>query len=60
VASAISGNELCFIGIKVSTERAEVSPYPVDEVENKYRFIRHVERTEKISILKANLPASYS
>jgi len=60
VASAISGNELCFIGVKVSTERAEVSPYPVDEVENKYRFIRHVERTEKISILKANLPASYS
>jgi thiamine pyrophosphate-dependent acetolactate synthase large subunit-like protein len=60
VASAISGNELCFIGAKVSTERAEVGPYPVDEVENKYRFIRHVERTEKISILKANLPASYS
>jgi thiamine pyrophosphate-dependent acetolactate synthase large subunit-like protein len=60
VASAINGNELCFIGVKVSTERAEVGPYPVDEVENKYRFIRHVERTEKISILKANLPASYS
>ncbi|MGN6730528.1 MAG: thiamine pyrophosphate-dependent enzyme, partial [Candidatus Binatia bacterium] len=59
-AAALSGNELCFIGVKVSTERAEVAPYPVDEVENKYRFIRHVERTEKIAILKGNLPASYS
>jgi len=59
-AAALSGKELCFIGVKVSTERAEVAPYPVDEVENKYRFIRHVERTEKIAILKGNLPASYS
>jgi len=37
-----------------------VPPYPMDEVENKYRFIRHVERMEKIAILKGNLPASYS
>jgi len=59
-AAALSGKEWCFIGVKVSTERAEVAPYPVDEVENKYRFIRHVERTEKIAILKGNLPASYS
>jgi thiamine pyrophosphate-dependent acetolactate synthase large subunit-like protein len=57
---ALSGNKLCFIGVKVSTERAEVPPYPMDEVENKYRFIRHVERMEKIAILKGNLPASYS
>jgi sulfopyruvate decarboxylase subunit beta len=60
VAAALSGNELCFIGAKVSTDRSQVSPYPIDEVENKYRFIRHVERTEKIEILKTNLPASYS
>ena len=52
-------NELTFIGAKVTTERTEVAPYPLDEVENKYRFIRHVERTEQIQILKTNLPASY-
>ena len=52
-------NELTFIGAKVTTERTEVAPYPLDEVENKYRFIRHVERTEQIEILKTNLPASY-
>ena len=59
VGDALSGNELCFIGAKVTTERTEVPPYPVDEVENKYRFIRHVEKTERIEIIRTNLPASY-
>jgi thiamine pyrophosphate-dependent acetolactate synthase large subunit-like protein len=59
-AEALRGDDLYFIGAKVSTERAPVAPYPMDEVENKYRFIRHVEKTEKIEILKTNLPASYS
>ena len=59
VTSAMHGAELCFIGAKVSAERTEVPPYPIDEVENKYRFIRHIEKTEKIEISKTNLPASY-
>ena len=57
---ALNGHELFFIGAKVTTERTEVPPYPIDEVENKYRFIRYVEKTEKIAILKTNLPSSYS
>jgi len=57
---ALNGHELFFIGAKITTERTEVPPYPMDEVENKYRFIRHVEKTEKIAILKTNLPSSYS
>lgn len=60
VADAFQGNQLTFIGVKVETARTQVPPYPMDEVENKYRFIRHVEKTEKIEILKSNLPASYS
>lgn len=56
---ALNGRELFFIGAKVTTERTEVPPYPVDEIENKYRFIRHVEKTEKIAILKTDLPNSY-
>ena len=56
---AVSGNALSFIGAKVGTERASVGPYPIDEVENKYRFIRYVERSANIEILKTNLPASY-
>ncbi len=60
VAEAVAGDELGFIGVKVSTERIKVAPYPVDEVENKYRFIRHIEKTEGVEILKKGLPASYS
>jgi len=59
VTSAMNGGELCFIGAKVTTERAQVAPFPIDEVENKYRFIRHIEKTEQIAILNPSLPASY-
>jgi len=58
--AALRGSELCFIGAKVSTERTAVPPFPIDEVENKYRFMRHIERSEKIDIFKTNLPASYN
>ena len=60
VAAALRGHQLTFIGVKVSTERTPVAPFPIDEVENKYRFVRHVEKTEKIVIFKTTLPASYS
>jgi sulfopyruvate decarboxylase subunit beta len=59
VSQALSENELVFIGVKVETTRTDVPPYPMDEVENKYRFIRYIEKTENIEILKTNLPASY-
>jgi len=59
VTNAMNGGELCFIGAKVTTERAQVAPFPIDEVENKYRFIRHIEKTEQIAILSTSLPASY-
>jgi sulfopyruvate decarboxylase subunit beta len=58
-AEALDGDELFFIGAKVTTERINVPPYPMDEVENKYRFVRYVEKTEQIEIFKTNLPASY-
>ncbi|MGH7808867.1 MAG: hypothetical protein ACREP5_01195, partial [Candidatus Binatia bacterium] len=59
VAGAMEGSQLCFIGAKVTTERTDVPPYPFDEVENKYRFMRHIEKSESIEIFKTNLPASY-
>lgn len=58
--AALRGSELCFIGAKVTTERTAVPPFPIDEVENKYRFMRHIEKSERIEIFKTNLPASYS
>ena len=59
VKRALASDGPCFIGTKVGPERAAVAPYPIDEVENKYRFIRYVEKSAKIEILKTNLPASY-
>jgi sulfopyruvate decarboxylase subunit beta len=59
ISAGITRKELSFIGAKVTTERTDVAPYPIDEVENKYRFIRYVEKTEQLEILKTNLPASY-
>jgi thiamine pyrophosphate-dependent acetolactate synthase large subunit-like protein len=56
---ALSGDTPSFVGVKVGTERAAVAPYPIDEVENKYRFIRYVEKTAQVEILKTALPASY-
>ena len=58
-AEAVRGNTLTFIGAKVELFRSEVPPYPIDEVENKYRFIRYVEKTEKIEILKMPIPVSF-
>lgn len=60
VSEALKTSELTFIGAKVEITRTAVPPYPMDEVENKYRFIRHIETTEKVEILKTSLPASYS
>jgi sulfopyruvate decarboxylase subunit beta len=57
---AMKGAELYFVGAKVTAERADVPAYSLDEVENKYRFIRHVEKTAGIEILKTHLPASYN
>jgi sulfopyruvate decarboxylase subunit beta len=44
-------NELSFIAVKVEPGQPKLPPIRVDEIENKYRFIRHIEATEKKSIL---------
>jgi thiamine pyrophosphate-dependent acetolactate synthase large subunit-like protein len=59
VSEALKAQGPSFIGVKITTDRTEVPPYPMDEVENKYRFVRYVEKTEKIEIFKSGLPASY-
>jgi thiamine pyrophosphate-dependent acetolactate synthase large subunit-like protein len=58
-SEALEGRDAAFIGLKVETARSEVPPYPMDEVENKYRFIRHVEQTEGMNILSMPMPVSF-
>jgi thiamine pyrophosphate-dependent acetolactate synthase large subunit-like protein len=48
-----------FIWARIEAGRAEVPPLATDELENKYRFIRYIEKTEGSEILRMPLPASY-
>jgi thiamine pyrophosphate-dependent acetolactate synthase large subunit-like protein len=48
-----------FIWARIDAGRAEVPPLALDELENKYRFVRYIERTEGASIIRMPLPASY-
>ena len=57
-AAAIRGGGPTFIHARVEASREKVPPVAVDEVENKYRLIRYIERTEGISILTRSQPAS--
>jgi len=56
--SALASPGPHFIHARVEPGRAKVPPMAVDEVENKYRLIRHIERSQGISILTRPRPAS--
>ena len=44
-------NKISFIAARVEQGQPALPPIRVDELENKYRFIRHIEATEKKGIL---------
>jgi thiamine pyrophosphate-dependent acetolactate synthase large subunit-like protein len=48
-----------FICALIEAGRAEAPPLSYDELENKYRFIRYIEATEGINILRVPTAASY-
>lgn len=59
VKQALATDGPHFIWARIEPGRAEVPPLPTDELENKYRFVRHVEKLEGKPILKMPLPGSY-
>jgi thiamine pyrophosphate-dependent acetolactate synthase large subunit-like protein len=59
VVHALSHDGPHFIWAHIEAGRAEAPPLKYDELENKYRFIRYVEETEGIDILRVPMPASY-
>ena len=59
VSHALSHDGPHFIWARIEAARAEASPLRYDELENKYRFIRYIEETEGINILRVAMPASY-
>ncbi len=58
-SAAMAGSELTFICARVEPGRGEVPPWPWADVENKFRFLRFVEKTEGIAILEAPIPGSW-
>lgn len=48
-----------FIWARIEAGRAEAPPLKYDELENKYRFVRYIEDTEGVNILRVPMPASY-
>jgi sulfopyruvate decarboxylase subunit beta len=59
VRHALSNDGPHFIWARIEAGRAEAPPLRYDELENKYRFIRYIEETEGINILRVPMPASY-
>ncbi len=49
-----------FIWCRIEPGRTLVPPFPYDEIENKYRFIRFIEQTTGKTILQQPLPHSYA
>ena len=57
VKDALAGNELTFIGVKVEHGIIPGIASPtLDDVENKYRFMRHLERMEGRKIFGSGYP----
>jgi sulfopyruvate decarboxylase subunit beta len=59
VSHALHSDGPHFIWARIEAGRAEAPPLKYDELENKYRFIRYIEETEGVNILRVPIPASY-
>ncbi|MBI2358805.1 MAG: sulfopyruvate decarboxylase subunit beta [Deltaproteobacteria bacterium] len=59
VSYALTHDGPHFIWVMIEAGRAQVPPLKYDELENKYRFIRYVEETEGVNILRIPIPHSY-
>src|SRR5581483_4887454 len=59
VAHALGSDGPHFIWCRIEQGRANVPPFPYDELENKYRFIRFVEETTGKRIIQPPIPHSY-
>ena len=59
VSYALANDGPHFICAHIEPGRAEAPPLRYDELENKYRFVRYIEETEEINILRIPMPASY-
>ncbi len=59
VAHALEADGPHFIWCRIEQGRANVPPFPYDELENKYRFVRFVEETTGKRVIQPPIPHSY-
>jgi len=52
---AVKSADLCFILAKVEPGAGDVPAAPLDSQENKYLFVRYIEKSENIKILTSTL-----
>jgi len=57
--AALSGNELAYLVVKTEHQPCQAPVKDIDAVEHKYRFVRHIERTEGIQIVRLSSGRKY-
>ena len=58
-SGALSGKELSYLVAKIEPQPCQVSVKDIDAVEHKYRFVRYIEKTEGIKIIKLSSGRKY-
>ena len=48
---ALESSELYFVHARIEVGTEKVPPAPIDSAENKYTFVRYIEKSEKVAIL---------
>lgn len=58
-SGALSGNKLSYLVIKIAHQPCQAPVKDIDAIEHKYRFVRYIERSEGIKIIKLSSGRKY-
>ena len=58
-AASLKGNELSYLVAKTEHQPCQVPVKDIDAVEHKYRFVRYIEKTEKVTIITLSSGRKY-
>ena len=58
-SGALSGKELSYLVAKIEHQPCQASVKDIDAVEHKYRFVRYIEKTEGVKIIKLSSGRKY-
>ena len=58
-SESLSGKELSYLVAKIEHQPCQASVKDIDAVEHKYRFVRYIEKTEGVKIIKLSSGRKY-